>query len=318
MASRRPELLPHFEAVEQARGEHGADLLRVHHARHHAAAVAGATRHGDPRGRPGRPARRRQRDRRRLRGDHQHRPRPHATTWAPTANRSAARRPASCGRAGRRWSATRCRRPASLPRCRGHRRRPVADRPRLQLLGRQAAVGLGRPRASASTRWPTRAARRQPAAECLGRASPCFEALRDRLPDHGAGHPQRPGHRRADRAASRSCRASRRWCSTWRTTRMRWPRWRRTSTRWASSRAPMRCSARWPTRTSRPSSRAWRRWSTHWYFCDLPIPRAATADGARRPMHARLALKGPGPVSVFRHPDPRSALRRGAVGSGPR
>ena len=36
------ELLPHFEAVEAARGDDHADLLRVHHAGHHARAVAGA------------------------------------------------------------------------------------------------------------------------------------------------------------------------------------------------------------------------------------------------------------------------------------
>jgi len=44
-----------------------------------------------------------------------------------------------------------------------------------------------------------------------------------------------------------------------------------------------------------------------WHFCDLPLSRAATAAELEA-RHASLALKGPGPVTVFSHPDPRSAL----------
>ena len=44
-----------------------------------------------------------------------------------------------------------------------------------------------------------------------------------------------------------------------------------------------------------------------WHFCDLPLPRAATAAELEI-LHASLGLKGPGPVTVLRHPDPRSAL----------
>ncbi|RQP26767.1 bifunctional tetrahydrofolate synthase/dihydrofolate synthase [Albitalea terrae] len=49
-----------------------------------------------------------------------------------------------------------------------------------------------------------------------------------------------------------------------------------------------------------------------WNFCDLPIPRAAKAEGLKQ-LHERLALKGPGPVSVNCHADPAAALRA-AVG----
>jgi dihydrofolate synthase/folylpolyglutamate synthase len=45
----------------------------------------------------------------------------------------------------------------------------------------------------------------------------------------------------------------------------------------------------------------------HWYFCDLPIPRAATAEQLLG-MHQAAGLKGPGPVGTSTHPDPRSAL----------
>ena len=44
-----------------------------------------------------------------------------------------------------------------------------------------------------------------------------------------------------------------------------------------------------------------------WHFTDLPLPRAATADELAV-QHARLALRGPGPVAVTRHADPRAAL----------
>jgi len=53
-----------------------------------------------------------------------------------------------------------------------------------------------------------------------------------------------------------------------------------------------------------------------WYFCDLPVPRAATAEELEA-QHAALALKGPGPVSVFRHSDPRAALVAALSASDP-
>ncbi|CAG1017303.1 dihydrofolate synthase / folylpolyglutamate synthase [Burkholderiaceae bacterium] len=45
-----------------------------------------------------------------------------------------------------------------------------------------------------------------------------------------------------------------------------------------------------------------------WHFCDLPLPRAAGAQ-ALRELHASLALAGPGPVVVESYADPSSALR---------
>ncbi|HEY0858026.1 MAG TPA: bifunctional tetrahydrofolate synthase/dihydrofolate synthase [Albitalea sp.] len=45
-----------------------------------------------------------------------------------------------------------------------------------------------------------------------------------------------------------------------------------------------------------------------WHFCDLPLPRAASAE-ALRELHASLALAGPGPVAVQAHADPLAALR---------
>lgn len=45
-----------------------------------------------------------------------------------------------------------------------------------------------------------------------------------------------------------------------------------------------------------------------WHFTDLPTPRAASAAELRE-LHAGLALTGPGPVSVLCHADPAQALR---------
>lgn len=53
-----------------------------------------------------------------------------------------------------------------------------------------------------------------------------------------------------------------------------------------------------------------------WHFCDLPVPRAATAAELEA-QHAALALKGPGPVRVFQHADPRSALIAALSASDP-
>ena len=45
----------------------------------------------------------------------------------------------------------------------------------------------------------------------------------------------------------------------------------------------------------------------HWHFADLPAPRAARAQELAQ-RHAALQLKGPGPVTVACHGDPRQAL----------
>ena len=45
----------------------------------------------------------------------------------------------------------------------------------------------------------------------------------------------------------------------------------------------------------------------HWHFTDLPVPRAARADDLAA-LHGRLALKGPGPVTVACHAQPLQAL----------
>jgi dihydrofolate synthase/folylpolyglutamate synthase len=54
----------------------------------------------------------------------------------------------------------------------------------------------------------------------------------------------------------------------------------------------------------------------HWHFTDLPMPRAATAAqlGAT---HARLALKGPGPVTTAQYADPMQALQAAMVAADP-
>jgi dihydrofolate synthase/folylpolyglutamate synthase len=53
-----------------------------------------------------------------------------------------------------------------------------------------------------------------------------------------------------------------------------------------------------------------------WHFTDLPLPRAATAS-ALQALHARLGLPGPGPVAVDTHADPAAALRAALVQSDP-
>ena len=45
----------------------------------------------------------------------------------------------------------------------------------------------------------------------------------------------------------------------------------------------------------------------HWHFTDLPMPRAARADDLAA-LHASLALRGPGPVTAARHSEPMQAL----------
>ena len=53
-----------------------------------------------------------------------------------------------------------------------------------------------------------------------------------------------------------------------------------------------------------------------WHFTDLPTPRAATAVELRE-LHAGLSIKGPGPVAVACHPDPMQALSAAIEGADP-
>jgi dihydrofolate synthase/folylpolyglutamate synthase len=53
-----------------------------------------------------------------------------------------------------------------------------------------------------------------------------------------------------------------------------------------------------------------------WHFTDLPIPRAARADELAQ-LHASLGCKGPGPVGVHRHESPSQALAASLVAADP-
>lgn len=53
-----------------------------------------------------------------------------------------------------------------------------------------------------------------------------------------------------------------------------------------------------------------------WHFTDLPIARAAGAAELQQ-LHERLALKGPGPVATFRHASPDDALRAAIEAADP-
>jgi dihydrofolate synthase/folylpolyglutamate synthase len=54
----------------------------------------------------------------------------------------------------------------------------------------------------------------------------------------------------------------------------------------------------------------------HWHFCDLPVPRAASASQLEA-LYWQLALKGPGPVAVHRHAAPREALQAALAQADP-
>ncbi len=54
----------------------------------------------------------------------------------------------------------------------------------------------------------------------------------------------------------------------------------------------------------------------HWYFCDLPIPRAATAEDLQA-MHGQLALKRTLPVGTSCHADPAQALQAALSAADP-
>lgn len=53
-----------------------------------------------------------------------------------------------------------------------------------------------------------------------------------------------------------------------------------------------------------------------WHFTDLPIPRAAKAEELVE-LHASLGCKGPGPVGVHRHDDPAQALAAALAAADP-
>ena len=53
-----------------------------------------------------------------------------------------------------------------------------------------------------------------------------------------------------------------------------------------------------------------------WHFSDLPLSRAAKAEDLRA-LHERLALRGPGPVTVHCHADPLQALRAALAQADP-
>jgi dihydrofolate synthase / folylpolyglutamate synthase len=54
----------------------------------------------------------------------------------------------------------------------------------------------------------------------------------------------------------------------------------------------------------------------HWRFTDLPVEGAVSAE-ALRELHARLELKGPGPVTVACHADANEALRQAVEAADP-
>ncbi len=54
----------------------------------------------------------------------------------------------------------------------------------------------------------------------------------------------------------------------------------------------------------------------HWHFCDLPVARAATAQQLRS-LHESLGLRGPGPVTTACHVSPAEALRAAVAAADP-
>ena len=284
-------LLPHFAAVEAARG----DIALTYFEFTIAGDRRGCSRPApldlvDPRGRARRPLRRGQRLRRRLRGHHQHRPRPHRVPRPRPRDASAARRPASCARG----------RPAivsdPLP------PQSVIDEARAQSAPTCGASGVDFTHRGDRQQWSwagrgdalqrpglSGAARRQPAAQRRRRAGGARGAARAAAGQR-AGGAQRLRHGRAAGPLPDRRRRSRRWCSTSRTTRTRSPRWRRTSTRWASSRAPTPCSARCATRTS---PRSWRSMAPLVDALALHRPAdAARGDGRRARRQPAQPLPG--------------------------
>jgi len=54
----------------------------------------------------------------------------------------------------------------------------------------------------------------------------------------------------------------------------------------------------------------------HWHFCDLPVARAATAQQLKS-LHESLGLRGPGPVTTACHVSPAEALRAAVAAADP-
>lgn len=54
----------------------------------------------------------------------------------------------------------------------------------------------------------------------------------------------------------------------------------------------------------------------HWHFCDLPVARAATAQQLKS-LHESLRLRGPGPVTTACHVSPAEALRAAVAAADP-
>lgn len=54
----------------------------------------------------------------------------------------------------------------------------------------------------------------------------------------------------------------------------------------------------------------------HWHFCDLPVPRAATAQQLKT-LHDSLSLRGPGPVTSACHANPSEALQAAVAAADP-
>jgi dihydrofolate synthase/folylpolyglutamate synthase len=103
---------------------------------------------------PGRAAGRGEHHRHRLRHHHQHRPGPPGVPGP--GPRSIGREKAGILRAGKPAIVSDPVPPRSVLQYAARRRRPVAAGTRLQLLRRQAAVGLGRPRPALRRAWPIR------------------------------------------------------------------------------------------------------------------------------------------------------------------
>ena len=293
------------------------DLLRVHDAGHRCAcSPATPLDLVDPRSRPGRAARRGQRRSTPTAPSSPASTSTTSSTSAPTARRSAARRPASCAPAGRRSSATRCRRRACSTQAARDRRRPVAASAATSTTRATSSSGPG---PGAAQRYNalglSGAARRQPAAQRLGRAGGARSAARAAA-DQRAGGAHRPGAGRTAGPLPDRARASRRWCSTSRTTRTRSRRWRRTSTRWASiprTHAVFGAMRDKDLAGDPGADGAARR----------PLVLHRPADAARRQRRelaealAQLAAKGPRTGGAARHADPPAALPRPSAARTP-
>ncbi len=304
-------LLPHFEAVERGARRRRAHVLRVH-ARSRSPALFAATPLDlvDPRGRPRRPARRGQRVRRRLLRSSPASTSTTSSTSAPIASRSAARRRASCGRAGRRSSATRCRRAASSTRPRASA--PTCGWPAATSATRAiASSGAG---GAAATRfsglgYPALRGANQ-LLNAVGRAGRVRGAARAAAGER-AGDPHRPRDGRAARPLpGRPGRADARARRRAQPARGR---------RAGAEPRPDGLLPAHPRRVRRDARQGHRRASWRsmaplvdaWHFTDLPTPRAAERRRSSPSACARVAAPS-GARDRATHATPRRRARRGA------